>query len=311
MTFTHNVTGAEIIKDALLLVQGVSENETVPGAATTIGLRFLNNMVKSAVADTQHVWSREEVTVFGVTSQQSYSLGSASTDDEWAKTEDFISTRLNGAAAAAATTLTVDSTTGMAVDDRIGIELTSGTREWTTIQGIASSTSVQILIPLTGAAADNNTIYTYTARPERPLRILNARRQEFGNSDVPVSIEPLNEYFDQPNKTTKGTMVFVSYKPTLTSGTLYTWQPAGSVKQLMHMTVEYPLADITADGNLDFPVEWNEAFVYGLAVRLEPTYGQLDQGRRQELLMMAGAMWKNVLDFDTDPGSIYLQPNFQ
>lgn len=309
-TFDHAVTAADILKDALLLIGGIGEGESVSGADTTTGMRALNNMVKGWQNQGFHLWVRDEVTIFGVTGQPSYKLGPSSSDAHWSDSEDFVWTRLNGAASAAATTITVDDTTDMTADDQIGIELTDKTRQWTTIDQVASSTSLVINTGLTGAASDDGTVFTYTERPQRPLRVLHARRGVFNGSDIPAYVEPLEEYFDQPNKTTSGTVVFVSYKPTLISGTLYVWQPAGNVQQVVKLTVESPIADFDATSDEpNFPIEWAETLTFNLAMRLESQYRQLDPQRRQELMLKAAGMLEDSLLFDSDVGSWYLQPN--
>lgn len=311
-TYNHSVNATEIIGDALLLVGAKDEDEAATGAALTNGLRSLENMIKAWQQQGFHLWKRQEVVVFLNQSQQSYSLGPSSSDAEWCDSDDFVYTNLNGAHASGATTLTVDSTSSMAVSDRIGIELTAGTRQWTTILSIPSSTSLTIATALTGAASDNGTVFTYTNRPQRPLEVIHARRAVYNGSDVPVSVEALNEYFDTPNKSSSGTVTFVAYKPTLTSGVLYVWQTSNSVKNVVKLTVQAPLADLdSGSGTPDFPIEWAEALTFNLAVRLEPTYRQLDQARRMELKMDARQMLDDALSFDADVGPIRIQPAYR
>lgn len=308
-TYDHSVNATQIIGDALLLVGAKDEDDAVTGAALTNGLRALENMVKAWQQHGFHLWKRQEVVVFLNQSQSSYSLGPSSSDAEWCESDDFVYTLLNGAHSSSATTLTVDSTTSMTAGDRIGIELSDGTRQWTTILTVSSSTSLTIGTALTGAASDNGTVFTYTTRPQRPLEVIHARRAVYNGSDVPVNVEPLNEYFDTPNKSSSGTVTFVSYKPTLTSGTLYVWQTSNSVKNVVKLTVQEPIADFdTGSGTPDFPIEWAEALTFNLADRLEPTYRQLDAERRMGLKMQAREMLEQAKAFDMDMGSIYLQP---
>jgi len=310
-TYDHSVTGEDIIRDALLLVGGVAENEPVSGQATTDALRALNNMLKSWQNQGLHMWARQEVVVFGVKSQERYKLGPASTDAHWTDEEGFVYTKINGAASSGASTITVDSVTDMTVGDYVGVELDDGTRQWTTIDAINTSTLVITLnTALTDDVADNLSVFTYTSRPQRPLRLVHARRGQYDGEDIPMYMEPQEEYFDQPNKTTAGTAVFAAYKPTLTSGTLYAWQPVNSVKQVMKFTSERPFADIDATSeNPDFPIEWAECITFNLAARLESQYRQLDGQRRNELLIMADNMLEEAKMFDTDPGSWYIQPD--
>jgi hypothetical protein len=66
--------------------------------------------------------------------------------------------------------------------------------------------------------------------------------------------------------------------------------------------------DMDTDSNdLGFPVEWTEAVIYGLAVRLAPEYG-LSINERQQLKMEAKEFKDVALSFGTEEGSLFLQP---
>ena len=147
-----------------------------------------------------------------------------------------------------------------------------------------------------------------TTRPERPLRVIHARRRATATAnDVPVEIVAQEAYQSQPTKTGAGTVTMVAYKPTLTSGRLFCWQ-AGSVNQLLRMTVEREFTVLTATSDtIDIPSEWTEAVLYQLAVALEPTYGQLDAGRVARLQAQAERLQLEAEMFDADPGSVFFE----
>lgn len=301
-SWDHGITAATIIRHALLLCGALDEDEDASGAATTDGLTALNNLLKTWSQD-MHLWTRREVTLFLEADQNEYLLGPASTDAHWAET--WYSTTLNGAVTAS-TSIVVDANTNMTQGDFIGIEQSDGTRAWRTISTINSTT---IVLSAAVTAADGATVFFYTSRPQRPLRVVHARRAPYDGSDVPIEIEALNEYFDTPNKTSTGTVVFVAYKATLISGTLYVWQRPRNANQVVKMTIEYPLSDVDEASDFpDLPQEWYEAVVYNLAVRLEPTYRQLDQLRVQALRADAAVFLEAARNFDDDLGSIRLQP---
>ncbi len=245
---------SQLIRDALLDCRALGAHETVSGQTITDALVKLNMLVKAWQSKGYQLWKRTEVTLFLNPSQTSYQLGPDDEDDQpdhWAASYD--STTLDGAHVAGDETLTVDSTIGMEPDDWIGIELTNGTRQWTYI--VSVSPTLRIADGLTGAASDGGTVYTYTTRPERPLKIIRARRAPYNGHDLPIDIKSLDEYADQVNKTTNGTPIFVAYKPTLVNGTLYVWQPS-TVRNVLNMSVGLPFADIVAADDLDFPDEW-------------------------------------------------------
>lgn len=306
-TYDFGVTGTSIIRDALLMAGAVSEGEPISGEATSDALRQLNMMVKAWNQQGIHLWTRDSATLFLVAAQSSYLLGPAATDAHW--TTSYTDTLLDGAASAAATTISVDSSTGMSKGDFVGIELTSGVRYWTTIKSVASATSLTLTNGLSGAASDNGTLFAYTSRPQRPLRILNCTRGVYNGSDIPVDIESFEKYLNSPDKTSTGTVTLVSYQPLLTSGKLYVWLAANSANDVLKLLFERSIADFDAAADTpNFPVEWAETLYYNLAVRLEPQYRQLSAGRRQELRIDAASMLEQSKAFDTDPGSIFMQP---
>jgi hypothetical protein len=207
-------------------------------------------------------------------------------------------------------TVTVASDDGMTDGDRIGVELDDGTRQWTTINGTPAANVVTLTATLTDDVAVGATIYTYTSRPQRPLRVIHARRRStYTGSDVPIDIEAHKEYFDQPSKSSSGSMNFVYYKPELTSGRLYVWQRPNSVEELLGLTVERSLADMdNTDDDPDFPIEWQLPLVMNLAKIIEPQYGQLDAGRRAELRADADRMFLEAQLGDAEMESLYIRP---
>ena len=470
--YTLTYSGTDLITDALLKCGGLQEGEDVPPEQLVSGLRQLNNLIKFiASKEGRHLWRREENIVFLNKSQPLYLLGPSDTDAEWCRKEAFTQTKLNGAAAADATSLTVDSTADMRAGDRAGLELTDGTRIWFNITTIDTATTMTVPA-ISGAASDNATLYTYTTntqevikvetlvngalsagvttivvdsttgmadgdrfsyvatddttvfskittvasttnltvpttakaiadnaafkvytttvaqeaivtalngaasandetlvldstsglkpgdvlsvaatdastmwmgiervvsativaipalpaaasdnavvtgytiKPPRPLKILHAFRNTGpSGEDITIDIESQEMYRDQPLKTTNGTPVFLTYKPTLGSGRLEIWQPPNGIQMYIGLTVERPfeIFDAAAD-NPDVPEEWYDPLVYLLADRLEIEYRVLDQLRLQTLNAKAQEMWEWVNAFDDDEGSIYLIPDFE
>jgi len=226
-------------------------------------------------------------------------------------TQAATTTALNGAASAADETLVLDSTSGAKPGDVMSVVATDASTMWMAIERVVSSTILAIPA-LPSAASDNAVVKIYTIKPPRPLRILHAVRNEGpGSEDIPVDIESQEMYRDQPLKTTNGTPVFITYKPTLTSGRMEIWQPPNGIQMYMGLTVERPFEDFDVIGdNPDFPQEWYDPLVYIMAQRLEPEYRVLDPTRLQMLNAQAQQMWDWVNTFDDDGGSVYFIPDY-
>ena len=305
---TGSRTAGEIIEDALLLCNGLDQDEPVDGASTTIAIRRMNDILRGWHTRGLHEWRKQEVVIPLVDGQEMYLLGSETTDAYWADEEDFYATTVATAAVSGATTLVLTSGTNYTNGDYVGIELDDGTRQWTT--ATKSSNTLTLADALSDDVSEGATVYMFTDRPSRPLRVLHARRRSATDAnDIPVRIEAHNFYRDQPSKETTGTPVHVYYQPTLDSGRLYVWQPAGDVEQQLRLTVERPFSLVGSTADIpDIPDEWNEALTYVLATRLEPTYGHLDAARVRDLRADAARFEMDCLSFDTDTGSLYFAP---
>jgi len=151
----------------------------------------------------------------------------------------------------------------------------------------------------------------YPLKQPRPLRILHARRKDGPTGeDIQVDIQAQEDYRSQPLKTTAGTPVFITYKPTLTSGRLEVWQPPNGIKLYLALTVARPFEDFDAGGNNpDIPQEWYLPLVWMLADELEPEYRVLDTARLQTLHRKSTEAWEWANEFDDDTGSIFFGPD--
>lgn len=298
----------QIVEEALLLCQGLDQDEPADGRAITQGLARMNDILRSWYTHAAHQWRKQEIVLPLNPSQTMYLLGDAATDAYWADEEDFYSTTTSAAAVAGATSIGLTDATDYANGDYVGIELADGTRQWTT--AVKSGSTLTLDAVLTDNVNAAASVYMFTSRPPRPLQVLHARRRSSSDSvDIPVKVEAHNYYRDQPAKLVTGTPVHVFYQPTLTSGRLYIWQAPSNATQQIRLTVARPFTVVVSTTDvIDIPDEWIEALTYTLAVRLEPTYGHLDTARLQMLRADAGRLEADALAFDEDSGSIYFAP---
>lgn len=196
--------------------------------------------------------------------------------------------------------------------DRIGIELDDGTRFWDNIVTVDSTTQVTINNGVTSAAAIDNTVYTYETGIPRPMRVLQARfASTVTASEIPVTQWSRDEYFDQPDKGSSGTVVNWYYTPTLTIGQLYVWQVASSINSILRFTYVDSI-DIPTDtiDPLDFPSEWYMPLKWAIAAELGPGYG-VSENRQVILESKAAGAISDVLGFDVERDSMSIQPDFQ
>lgn len=303
------LTVESIIRDALFKCEALEEGEAITGEHLNSGLRQLNRILKRWNTK-QLRWARKEGVLFLNQDQQVYTLPG----DECAA-DGFAYTRLNGAHIATATALTVDATapgipmTAMAGSAIIGIELADGTRHWTTISSVDSSTGVTIASGLASAAADDATVFWYTTGIERPVRVFNVRRGTFSGAEVPIDMVARDVYMAQPNKSAASTPTMAHYHPEIAAGKLYVWPISSTTQNVLRFTYQRTIEDVDAVTNtLDMPEEAIDALIYELAVKLAPEY-QLPLDKRQMLAAEAMELMEDLEAFDEDDTSVYLVPH--
>ena len=150
----------------------------------------------------------------------------------------------------------------------------------------------------------------------KPMRVIEARRKTTASSiEVPLSEWARSTYYEQPNKTIASIPVAFYYEPQLSTGTLYLW-PTPSSTTASTTTVELTymrrIDDFDASNNEpDLPQEWLEALVWNLANRLEPEYPCNDNRLAKKIETRAELLLAEIEAFDTEPASLFLQPEQQ
>ncbi len=95
--------------------------------------------------------------------------------------------------------------------DRIGIEMDDTTRFWDTILTVDSSTQVTINNGLPSSASSGLSVYSYKEGFIPVRRILNVRRRESTDYEIPINFESREDYFNLPNKTQMGLPIQAYY----------------------------------------------------------------------------------------------------
>lgn len=296
------VSRADIIEAALRKIGEFDQGESPSGAETSHAAFALNAMVKEWSARGADLFLREEVTLFLQPGSKSYSLGlSGSAHAATA----YVETTLSAAEALGQTVISVTSSTGMTATDYIGIKQDNDSIHWTTIVSVDSATQVTITAATTVASASGNRVYVYTTKAHRPQKLLYAFRRDASNNDTTVSLIGENEYQGLSTKSSEGPVVQVFYRPTITSGTLFVWPVDGGADNDKLVFISQTLADDfdSAADAPQFPIEWTNALVWGLAAELAPEYG-LPRLERREITMMARDKLDEMLDYDVENADV-------
>lgn len=279
-SYNFAVTRDDLIKDAMLEIGQLEPGEAPDAEETTDCARRLNMMVKSWVVKGYHLWAIENAVLFQTLGALKYRIGDQSTDAEWCLEDDYNQVTTTVAAALGAGTITVSSAASIASADRIGIVLDTGAIQWTTVNGAPAGAVVTLTAVLTGAVAAGNVVFTYTARPVRPLRMVpnTTYRRDINGNDTPIELIGLPEYELLTSKPQRGKTIQMTYMPTLIYGTLWTWPTADLSTDTIRFSYERPIQDfdLTTD-NPDFPIEAAKALYLNLAADICGIFGAADE----------------------------------
>jgi hypothetical protein len=303
------LSAAKVVEKAFSLLGVKAAEQPLTASEREDGQEALNIMLKYWVANGYHLWTKTQGVLFTQTGKTDYLLGA--TGDHACLYDDFVATTTTSAIISGSAVIPVTSSTGMSASDYVGIKLSDGTRQWSTIASVDSSTQITLDDNLTGAASTGTSVFTYTSIVERPLRILNARRKLYGFDDEIMCVELSNDdYFNMSLKSSQGTITSYYYQPVLGNGRMYLWQTSDNVDQLVYFTFCRTIQDIDEQSNnLDVPVEWLDAVTYNLAARLADDYNA-PANKVETVLFKAGAFLKTLKEWDVNNTSVQIVPSY-
>ena len=299
-------TRTQVIESALRKCGVLRANVSASSDQLTDGALVLNAILKSFASSGMPLWAIKEGAVFPIHDINTVTLGPSGGH----AATTWVHTQLAAAGAAAATTITVDSITGMSASDQIGVELDSGNMFWTTISGAPSGTTVTLASGLTTAAAIDSHVYTYTNKTVRPLKIIQAQKLDYTNSsETPINIVSRDEFLRLSNKTAEGEPNQIWYDPQITRGVLSFYPRFSNGNSIIKIYFQRPFEDMDAAGDtLDFPQEWESAIVWELAAQIGFDKGVPE--RKLGMIQQKAVYEKTkVEEFGQEEGSVFLIPN--
>jgi len=309
------VTTNDITTGALDRINVPGLGQDVPPEYTAKARTELNLMVKAWMSDDgPNLWTYQYLTVYLNIGQRKYTFGSSG--DHITATP--YSTTTGAALAIAGTSMTVSSITNMTTGDNIGIEMSDGVLHWTTINGTPTGTTVVLTTGPTVAVSSGARVHFYTNKANRPQRIISARRRQLSsNTDTPLTIiaraqyDDLSTKFGSTESGSDGTISQLYYDPQLTSD-MYVWPPSSVETQVLELTVQRLIEDFDgASDNPDYPAEWFDALVWGLAARLAVIFGVNKEVYARVKLEAESSKYK-VLAHDRElDASVFLEPNYR
>ena len=149
-----------------------------------------------------------------------------------------------------------------------------------------------------------------TLNTPQPLKVVQAwRSQGSTTANIPMNVYTDYNYNLLPLSVSSGTPVNLYYQPLNGYGAINLWPIPSDATTTITMRYQRPFEDmVNPTDDVDFPSYWEEALIYGLAMRLAPEYGVPLQDRG-ELSKEAMYFKEQALGFGTEEGSLFFQPD--
>lgn len=297
------ITRSDIIGAALRKIGIFDEADAVSGEATTTANIALNLMIKEYVNEGLDLFLRTESTLFLQPNTQKYALSTANITDSYLETT-FSSAIASGLASFPTTDDML--TAGTSVGDFAGVKQDDNTILWGLVTAVGTG-SFTTDTNTTDTCASGNKIYTYTTKSDVPQKLLYAFRSDINAFDTEIAIIGENEYRRQSNKTSNGPPVEIWYnrKGNTSTGELFVWPDNGGKNWDKIVLIANHLPDDfdSSGDNPDFPIEFGNVLVWGLAAELAAEYGipEREQGR---LWSIAQHKLDNALDYSVEDASV-------
>ncbi|MGV7235390.1 MAG: hypothetical protein ACQ9ET_03950 [Nitrosomonadaceae bacterium] len=303
-SFDLNNTATELINDALERIGKRDIMQTTPAEVSETCKRTLNHMIKHWQTRDVGLWLVEDVALFlesGGTSYDIYGSGDHATTS-------FVKTEVATAASSGASTLTVDSDTGISNGDYIGIELDDGTLQWTTVNGAPAADVITLTAALTDDVAVDNHVYTYTTKAQKPLEILEARLYLSSDTEYPISLISRELYKNLADKDATGKCVELYQDARIDRMTVYTWPACDDVKDYIKLSAKRRIDDIDdISDNVAFPAEWLLTLSTNLAFWIAPKFG-VSMEKLQTIKLQADETFRDLMMFDREGTSFTVEP---
>jgi len=304
-TYTYSLTAEQVISEALEEIQAVGDGETLSGDHTSRGIKSLNRLLKEWHTQDAHTRAETEGTLFLKVGQAKYDFRESSTHIA----NTYYETTTTAATVAGATILLVTNADNIAIGDKIGVIQSDNDLFWTTVQNKTTTTLTLTagitLATVSGAAVYSYKIATSTVPELIPVsRILDVRRKESTDYEIPIIFESRKDYFNLPNKNQTGTPIQAYYSRQdiagETSGIMYLWSAPSSSVPVINFTYERKLQTVVnISETIDVPDYAYDALIMNLAKKLITKFG-CSPALAAEVKGQALELENNMLSHDSE-----------
>jgi len=302
-TGVYEKTAGDLIRDALRTATITGISMPVQPSDYAQGVTALNDVLSSLQTKQIHVWSNTEAVLPLNPNQQQYQIGLSGAHCF----TDYVYTTAT-ADIASGTTIAMD-TAGVNVGDFIGIELSTGSRQWSTVASITTGAELEIVDALTATVNSSASVYAYTNKIDQPVRILSARYSDGATFDeIPTRQISRDEYYNQPSKTSTGSVNSWYYMRDLSIGKLNLWPIADNCTRVLRFTFIKPqYIPEDASENIQIPAEWFLPLKYLVAEHLGLIYS-IDPNKQAMIMQQAARYLEDAIGIDSEFSSFQMYP---
>lgn len=315
-TATFNPAVTYIIREALINVGAIADDEQPTGEQYRDGVFRMNAMVKALEATGLHVWTESEAILFAQVGVPKYVIGGASPTAHTADADEWEFLTLAAPRAAGAFNITVTAELGVASGDNIGVVLDSGVTFWTTVNGAPVSNVITLTTALPGSVTSGNFAFAYTTPILRPLKVPRARLLTYqpapsaGPTETPMTALSRQGYMDLPNKLSQGVPTQWFYSPQRDQGLFYLWPVPILSNWGVRFTWYRPLQDYLVPNNTsDFPQEWTNPLIWRLSQELGPGF-DVPPAKWQMIQTMASTWADVAISYDRESEDVQFGLDF-
>lgn len=319
MSTAFSITRDQIISSALRKLQVLELGATPDDDTVTNASQSLNLLMKAWQTQGIKLWTVQEYAVTLVENQNLYKIGQTRV-----KTGTVTITNADPAVVTytnsglTLTTPVVFTTTGA-----LPTGLTAGSTYYVVSTPTASTFTVSstvggaaIATSSAGSGVHTCTIttpVTVDSNTDKPLKVIQGWLRNTSvtpNIDIPVQLLSRQEYNLLGSKSATGQVNSIWYDPRETHGELHVYlTPNATVaaNYTLYVVGQKPIGDILLSTDIpNFPTEWMQALVWGLADELAIEYGS-HVNLRQEIMMKAEKYKNDLTDWDVENTSTYFQ----
>lgn len=277
-TTTFSVNVQTVIEDALQNIGVLGVGGSLKAEDSDLAMRKMNLLVKQWVGQADFapglkLWTRRRGYLFLQNGQSVYDIGPSG---DAAADESYVSTTLAAAASGGAFGLTLASAAGIASGDNIGVLLSSGDIDWTTVSGAPSGATVALTAALASGAALGARVFTYTNSMRKPFEAVSAVRRDVDGNDEPMDPWMSGEEYEViGNKSSEGNPSRLYLEARRAVSRVFLDCAPSDVTDVIRMVYLSYIEDFGAlDEDVDLPAEWFRPLSAQLSIDLCPAYAK-------------------------------------